>query len=455
MTPPAVAAAVRRLADTVLYEGYVLYPYRASAGKNRVRFPWGVLMPPAAVVTDPSERSTHDVAVLLDGDAASVEVTVRFLQVQRRHVEDDAGHRVDRLDAGATTYLPWDEAREREVCLEVPLDGGLDVVVRIEGGRETEEVPGGRLVRERAPAWLRVEGWAEQPVGPYPVRVVRLRLSNTTEVAGVPPDSREGWLRHALVAAHLLVATQRGRFLSLIDPPEWARPLAERVAADRQGLFPVLADPDDRVLLCSPIILYDHVEVAPESATDFFDALEIDELLSLRTATLTEQERREVRGTDPRAAALLDEVDAMPAELWQRLHGAVRSLDGGTPAGPGVRRSSTADVPWWDPAAEEAVDLDARVVVDGREVGPGSRVLLRPGARRADAQDLFLAGRSATVAMVLDDVDGGRHLAVTVDDDPGADLQARHGRYLYFAPDEVELLDREDPGEQAEAEAAP
>jgi hypothetical protein len=68
--------------------------------------------------------------------------------------------------------------------------------------------------------------------------------------------------------------------------------------------------------------------------------------------------------------------------------------------------------------------------------------VLRPGVRRADAYDLFLAGREATVEAVIQDVDGQVHLAVSVDDDPGHELKAAHGRYLYFAPDEVEPLAR-------------
>jgi len=65
-------------------------------------------------------------------------------------------------------------------------------------------------------------------------------------------------------------------------------------------------------------------------------------------------------------------------------------------------------------------------------------VRLRPGARRTDAQDLFLADRLATVEGVFSDVDGDQHVAVTVDDDPAAELHQWHGRFLYFHPDEVE-----------------
>ena len=68
-------------------------------------------------------------------------------------------------------------------------------------------------------------------------------------------------------------------------------------------------------------------------------------------------------------------------------------------------------------------------------------MILRPGVRRADAYDLFLAGRDGDRrGRAVHDVDQGSHLAVTVDDDPGADLKDAHGRYLYFAPDEVEPL---------------
>jgi hypothetical protein len=186
---------------------------------------------------------------------------------------------------------------------------------------------------------------------------------------------------------------------------------------------------------------------------------------------LTEEEKREARATDERAAAIIDRVDNMPPELLERLHGAVRYLkgvEGGEPegmpelgspvggpligrvAGPGGEgeRLSTAPpplpeanpelVPWWDPGADRTVSPETDgVVVAGVTLAKGSRVLLRPG-QRADAQDMFLAGREATVEAVFLDVDGNRHLAVTLDEDPAADLQRWHGRYLYFSPDEVE-----------------
>ncbi|MFD8654027.1 hypothetical protein ACFV1D_40665, partial [Streptomyces mirabilis] len=187
-----------------------------------------------------------------------------------------------------------------------------------------------------------------------------------------------------------------------------------------------------------------------------YDATEIDEILALRTAALTDEEKREARGTDDRAAAVIDLADTMPPEVLERLHGAVRSLREVTGTGTGTASAPAADgfpdefgvprpdTPWWDPASDAGFDPGQdRIVVDGRSLGAGSRVLLRPGLRRTDAQDLFLAGRTAKVEAVLHDVDGGVHLAVTVEDDPGADIRREQGRFLYFQPDEVEPLEDE------------
>ncbi len=414
--------AVRALADTVLYEGYVLYPYRATADKNQVRFQWGVLMPVDVVAADPSERASCRTTVVVDGVPAVLSLTVRLLQVQRRHVESPAGVEVERLEAGDTVHLPFDEAVPHELPLSVPLTLGPGETVRsthrlaIGGGVSHEDVAGGRLVRTRLPLALGVDLTVTRPDSPWPVALVTVEVRNTTSSVVEPAVSRADALRRALVACHLVLSVDTA-FVSALDPPEWARPLVEE--GEQDGLFPVLAGPPGSrdVVLASPIILYDHPGVAPESGTSFFDSLEIDELLTLRTLTLSEEEKREVRGTDPRAAALLAEVEHLPPELWQRLHGAARVVD--------------------EPAPDPARDS---VTVDGVELRRGSPVLLRPGVRRTDAHDLFLAGRRATVAAVHTDYDDRVHVAVTIDDDPGADLKDEAGRFLYFAPDEVEPL---------------
>jgi hypothetical protein len=215
----------------------------------------------------------------------------------------------------------------------------------------------------------------------------------------------------------------------------------------------VLAGPPgtDDVLLVSPIILYDHPALAPESAVPLFDATEIDEILTLRVLTLTDEEKAAARATDPRAAAVIDRCEALTPEEMARLHGVLRDPAAPLFAGPDPPEADTPESwvpepwtpdtegrPWWDPAVDGAVDPDrASVLVRGVPVQRGSTVRLHP-SRRADAQDLFYDGREARVAAVLADVDGGTHVAVVLTDDPAADLHEWYGRHLHFGPEELE-----------------
>jgi len=439
----------RKVADAVLYEGYLLYPYRASAAKNQARWQFGVLMPRLWSEHGPDEPwATQTECLLEPEEATTVRVLVRFLHVQAKTVEVvdvEAGtfHEADTLPVDDSELVPWDEAAELEVAVEAPLarllEGELATPFERPGGRRVEPVHDaagrlvGRTVRRRWPVLGSVKLSAERLEGPYGLVRLRLVLENAT-AWNDPGADRSVALRHSLVAAHSLIGIDQGVFLSLLDPPEWAKPAAE--ACQNLHTWPVLIGDEGRrdAMLHSPIILYDHPTIAPESPGDLFDATEIDEILTLRTMALTEDEKREARVTDERAAAIIDRVDNMPPELLERLHGAVRYLK----EVEGTEEEEPELVPWWDPGADRTVSPETDgVVVAGVTVARGSRVRLRPG-QRADAQDMFLAGRLATVEAVFLDVDGNRHLAVTLDEDPAADLRRWHGRFLYFSPDEVE-----------------
>ena len=457
-------ADARRVADAILYEGYLLYPYRGSARKNQSRFQFGVLMPPAYRDVDASEPSVSQTECLLEApDDARVTVIARFLHLQRRQVEvkDGAGgyRPVASVQVDDAEVITWDEAAEREHRATAPLaallNGGVDSAFEVPGGESAETLTdgaghsAGRLVRRQAPLTAVIRLRAERLPGPYGALRLRLTIENRTIPDG-PLGRREDGLRFALIATHALIHVPGGRFLSPTDPPEWAAPYAE--ACTNVATWPVLAGPEEcrELVLSSPVILYDHPRIAAESAGDLFDATEIDEILTLRTLALTDEERREARATDPRAAELLDRLDGLPPEMFERMHGAIRYLGppagtpvAGTPeAGAAASAARDRSVPWWDPGSDTSVSPESdHILIAGVRVARGSRVLMRPGARRADAQDLFLAGRSALVEAVFADVDGHVHLAVTPEDDPAADLQRNHGRFLYFAPDEVEPLE--------------
>jgi len=420
---------VRRVADAVLYEGYILYPYRASAQKNRSRWQFGVLMPPAYAAADPSETTTARAECVFTGDGEpSVDVVVRFLQVQRRTCP------------GPGAPDTWDEAVEREVSVTVAgaalFGDGTATPFGIPGGEEHEATADGEVIRVRRALRGVVTVRATELPGPW--QAARLTVGVTNQTAAGLLDSRARALPAALVAAHMIITISGGAFVSMTDPPEWAAPAVGE--CENAGCWPVLAGPpgERNVLLASPIILPDHPEVASESPGELYDGTEIDEILTLRTLALTDEEKDAARATDPRAAALIDRVESLDGAALQRLHGTIRGWQGSPPA-EAREDGGAGEVPWWDPEADQSVSPSTdSVLVAGQRLARGSLVTLRPGARRADAQDMFLVGRTAVVEAVLLDVDDQPYLAVTLTDDPAADLHAAHGRFLYFSPDEVE-----------------
>jgi hypothetical protein len=391
---------------------------------------------------------------------AVLHAELRFLHAQRRTIEQildrgDGGRfePTDELPLPDRVLVPWDEGVEDRVELSVDVAAlagdGMTLSFSRPEHTATEPVTDsdadgrtvGRIVRRREPLEGVLRITAEELPGPYRV----LRLTATVENTGDgTAATREDALSHALISAHLMLALTAGSFVSMTDPPEWAR--AAVAECRNEHTWPVLAGEDGAadVVLSSPIILEDHPQIAPESPGALYDSTEIDEILALRTAALTDEEKRQARGTDDRAAAVIDLADSMPPEVLERLHGAVRSLREvtGPQAAAVPVNVTTPETPWWDPGADASVDpARDRVMVDGVSVGAGSRVVLRPGLRRSDAQDLFLHGRTALVEAVLHDVDGAVHLAVTVEGDPGAEVRREQGRFLYFQPDELAPAD--------------
>ncbi|MGD9765532.1 MAG: hypothetical protein AB7V27_17685 [Candidatus Binatia bacterium] len=461
----------RQVADTVLYEGYVLYPYRASARKNQVRWQFGIVAPQRWSETGGCEPWWMQTECLLEfapgAREARVTGKIRFLQLQTRTIEkvlDAAEGRfepVPSLEVDGRLWLTWDEAVECEVDFTEPVPrdaaaaGERAVPFSIPSAREIEEIRAtsgalaARCVRERwaLAGQLYIHTAPGVPSGRAPVlasplqeaaaATIRVRVENLTPWAA-PGSPRSAALRFSFIGVHTLVALEGGAFISLLEPPAWARAAAAACANVRTWPVLIGARGARDGILSSPIILYDYPEIAPESPGDLFDATEIDEILTLRTLTLTDEEQREARATDARAAAILDRVATMPPEVLDRLHGALRYVRADAPQPP----DPTPAPAWWDPGADASVAPDTDCIdVHGVPVSKGSRVRLRPGARRADAQDMFLAGRTATVEGVFFDVEQRSYLAVTLDADPAADLFQWHGRYLYFAPDEVEPLE--------------
>lgn len=384
MTP-----AAEQIAKVILYEGYILYPYRPSALKNRHRWVPGGLVPrsysEAHGGTEPWSLQAE--CLVRGGGPATVCGRVGFL------------HPLLRTGNGA----PWQEATERTVSIPDLRLGALATsahhhAFNFAASREVADT--GERTQDG------IEGEVELAATPAGDDLYRLtaRICNHTPVDGAANLAREEAVLRSLASAHVLLTVRGGEFVSLLDPPAEFRAQAE--ACRNAGAWPVLVGEPGRgdTVLAAPIILPDYPQVAPESPGDFFDGTEIDEMLALRVLTLTDDEKREMGGGDARARLLLDRVHALSDSRLTGLHGAVRQF---RPVG----------------------------------VRLGDRVRLRPRGR-ADAFDLLLAGKVGTVTGIETDVEGITYVTVTVDGDPGADLGTAGlpGHRFFYRPDEVEPL---------------
>jgi hypothetical protein len=309
-TGAAMGDPIRAIADAVLYEGYILWPYRRSALKNQRRFTFGGVYPPAHSAAHPDDPSSIHAEVLLRGDGP-VEITARFLQVVQRTVLGPQGEPVDELVVGGERHLSWEEAVEREIR------GAGPIAIAAGHAREALGHAQAGLVR----TWDALEGEVtlhKAPAGPGVVRL-GVTVSNRTPFAG---GVRQDALRQTFCSTHILLRTTgAGEFVSLTDPPP---DLAGEAAACRNvGTWPVLLGdaPDASTMLCSPIILEDHPRVAPESPGDLFDGGEIDQLLVLNILTLTDEEKAEMAASDPRAREILERTEALTPDQLMALHG--------------------------------------------------------------------------------------------------------------------------------------
>lgn len=329
--------AVKKIAEAVLYEGYLLYPYRRSAIKNRQRWTFGGVYPRAYSEArggdDPWLMQTQ--CLVSGGGASTVEVKVRFLHVTERKVGRKRGAHlelVDEMRVEGERFLSWDEATEREVAigpfalselLETPKRAGID----ISGGSaeeplaETDGEVAGVLVRRWRTLCGTVEVEAESLRGG--IYTVTVAITNTTPWGG---EDRESTLRQTFVSTHTALTVEGGDFVSLTDPPGELREDAER--CENVKTWPVLVGGEGKtnMLLSSPIILSDYPQVAPESPGDLFDGGEIDQLLILNILTLTDAEKEEMRASDPRAREILSRCESLSPEELMNLHGAVREF---------------------------------------------------------------------------------------------------------------------------------
>jgi hypothetical protein len=269
---------LERLVDSLLFEGYALYPYTPGATKNATPTPFGIVYP-----HDYAQNQTHafdrmQMQFIVEKDAV-VTGEVRFLQAsgeKHRAVE----RRVRLGVAPARVSFDFDD-----------LEGVADI--------DAETLPDGRSR-------------------------VTLKVENTTPLAEEEATAdRKDALLKSMLSTHLLACTENGA--KIMSPLERGD---DGVAGCCQvNTWPVLATPGDDAILAPTFMLPEHPEIAPESVNDFFDGTEIEEALVLHIQALSDQEREEISAQDPKVREMLARADATTPQQLMDLHGRVRLED--------------------------------------------------------------------------------------------------------------------------------
>jgi hypothetical protein len=427
-------ASIETVADAVLFEGYILYPYRPSAIKNRQRWNFGTLYPRQFAETQsPPERWRFCTEALLEADdQTTLSARARFLQLTAPGDENS-----ESWEQGFARFRTLEDLTLRALRSGVECTFDLSELSSEESGPPAfaAKMRYGRLT-------LRADLLRD--------RLYRLRVefANESPAPRIESFSRRIVQDVAFTSAHLLLAVKDGDFVSLLEPQ--AEFEAEAKTCVQDGVFPVLAGAagSRAHMLCSPIILYDYPEVAPESAGNFFDGTEMDEMLALRVLTLTDEEKEEMRRGDPHARAILERTETLPDEQLARVHGAVRNLRRISESSANAASVADNDVDLieqpFDPFAEHEPVKSVRVF--GVDLRTGDRVRLWP-QKKADILDMEMEGKVAIIEAIEQDLEDNVQFAVVLEDDPGRDMGMlrQPGHRFFFTPEEVEPLQLEVP----------
>jgi hypothetical protein len=401
---------VDKIVSAVLYEGYILYPYRASSKKNqRERFTFGRIYPQEySNVQNGREPCLMQTECLVHNEShdATLEIAVRFLQPLVRKTGDQN----------------WLEAIEREVKLSpIPLNQAIarSRSFKFPAGQNMD---GAILRRSEA-----INGEIELETHTVDSATVKIsvRIFNKTQLSEDTIENQDAVLMRTFASTHTILNAPGGKFVSLLDPdPD----CIELTAACRNiGTWPVLVGDKEKherdAMLSSPIILYDYPQIAPESAGDLFDSTEIDELLTLRVQALSDTEKIEMQHVDEQARKILERAENLRPEEFLKMHGTLRE----------VRKTNEE---FFNPARRRE-----SAAVGGVTLKAGDRVRICP-KRRADVMDIALEGKIAVIEAVEEDVDKNVHFAVVLEDDPGRDIGMM--RYIahrfFYSADEVEPI---------------
>jgi hypothetical protein len=382
-------AELESLLDSLLYEGYALYPYTPGAIKNSTPTPFGIVYPPAYAA---GSRATFDRlelrCALRAGPSARLSARLCFLAASGEQ------HRGERVEVPLAARCLSELSARPHACTSAPPGARGPLLVGLE---------------------LRARALGD---GVWDAHLVV--VNRTPCPAGL---ERSEALLYSLLSTHPLMCVRGGAFVSPLDAPR-----------ANVNTFPVLATASDDAVLGAAIALPDHPRLAPESRGALFDSTEIEEALLLHIQALSDAEREQIEHHDPRVREVVARAASAGPSDFAAVHGRVTLGD------PSPRRDALTTTPPTEPAGlADPSAGEEQLLVDGLLLRRGDHVRIR-ARPDADLHARMLDGRSATIGRILVDYDGRTHVGVTIDDDPGQELLADSGRFLFFFVDELEVI---------------
>jgi hypothetical protein len=432
-----------KIATAILYEGYILYPYRPTSVKNRQRWNFGTLYPRVYAEAQRPPESFRLVAecIAIADESAALDVKISFLQLIRQGRRPDrkgqAGELTDQL---TDPSLAWEEAVEQtleqsQIRIQNLFANPIELMLKIDSSALPKDHSSSANTTLEVVLKIRAEQAGARGCK------LHVEIENATPLSSGAASRRDEALPQSFVSTHVLLGITGGEFVSMLDPQQThVKAVAE---CENMGVFPVLVGtaPERSMMLCSPIILYDYPQIAPESEGDFFDGTEMDEMLTLRVLTLTDSEKQQMREGDSRTRKILERTENLTPEMMLKAHGVVRSMRE-------IRENAVPkDTPFtaWNPFEETKAPPES-VTVFGVPLRVGDRVRLWP-QKTADIMDLALKGKVAVIEAIEQDFEDQIQFAVVLDDDPGREfgMMRQPGHRFFYSPEEVEPVTEGEP----------
>ncbi|MGI8952070.1 MAG: hypothetical protein ACR2FN_10845 [Chitinophagaceae bacterium] len=334
---------LENITQTLLYEGYALYPYHRSAIKNQKPIPFGVVFPQQYNIYNEHSHSKMQTQCIVTGsDNLQINISVRFLHLLKVEIfEKDLQQKTSESDFvqvhnvslnGKIYQAGW-QTIERKIStgnLQISqlIKNRKVIFIKFDKVYDTTNISdeNGETVAKQINSVSQIKGTiiveAESVKNTQNAFRITVTVTNTTPFENTEAITRDEVLTQSFLSTHIILNTSDGQFISHQDPDEKWKTVIDECA--NINTWPILIDEANTTLLSSPIILYDHPQINPQSHGDLFDSTEIEEALLLHVNLLSDEEKKRISQSDEKLQAMLKKVGEITPEELINFHSGLK-----------------------------------------------------------------------------------------------------------------------------------